>query len=201
MKCVLADAPETIGLVLTAVAGDQRIPTAPNSPIWIDLTVTNAGLLPFDGMYHDRIGYGTVATTSTVTDFVKQKCIDGCRSGAANELVLDAGKTKVFHIVLNDTLPVIKPGTLSGWIVLPLCYLPESKLVNFTLVAPFSVKIGPPLTQEELTSASNVLFEDIMAGGGDLHDQALQSLNVLPDHYAVQILARAIKKLAPWGRA
>lgn len=192
--CALADAPPSYGLTLTVSAGDRQIPPTPNSPIWIDLTVKNTGPSQFNGGDHSRDGNAAIATTSPVTDSVRKKCINGCLSGGGDQLVLDTGNTKVFHVMLNGLLPAIKPGTLSGWIVLPLL---GSKEENFTLVAPFSVKIGLAMTPEQLTDESNILIKDITTGGPDLHLEALQSIDALPDHYAVQTLATLFAKSAP----
>jgi len=196
-RCVLGDAPPTYGLTLTAVAGDQQVTPTPNSPIWIDLTVKNTGASSFDGGDHSRFGNGAIATTSPVTNAVRQRCINGCLSGGADDLVLDAGKTQVFHVMLNGLLPAIQPGISSGWIVLPLYVQGVSRWEDFTLVAPFRIKVGRALTPDELTDASNILIKNITAGGREVHFEALQSINALPDHYAVQTLATLFAKSAP----
>ena len=198
---VSANAPANHGLNLMCKVSDNHIPPAPNGPIWLDLIITNDASTSFSGQYSSIVDAGVVATTCPVTASLLQKAsYRTVEDVSAVPFTIDPGKTKVFPVLLNDLIPPVKVGSLSGSVVLPLFDEATHQDVRFVLVTPLKVQVGEPLTPNQLTAVSAQILTSVKSYNFGTRYDAVRSLGPLPEAYAVQVLVQAIKERqsSPW---
>jgi len=189
------------GLTLTCQVSSTPITPAPNSPIWLDLTVTNVTTTTFSGQYSVIVDVGAVATTSPVMASLIQKASYRTVEDVTSvPFTIDPGKTKVFPVLLNDLISPVNPGSLSGWIVLPLFDEATHQDVRFVLVTPLIVQVGEPLARNQLSTVSALILTSVESYNFGTRYDAVRSLGPLPDANAVQVLVQAIKERqsSPW---
>jgi len=189
-----ADAQASHGLSLACNVEDNQIPPSTNGPIWLTITVKAEGTSTFSGGFFDLSNWGVIATALPVTAAKMQSCLDRTKTDVLVPLfTLNAGGTKVFHVLLNDLVPVSKQGNRSGWVILPLEDMGSTRPEGFTLVAPFSVNVGPPLSHDQLSAITDQLIGPVETYNVENRQDALRSISLLPDKCAIPLLSRAIR--------
>jgi len=184
-----ADAPDhTLGL--TCTASENRAPLAPNAPIWLDVKLTNNSNTGFVGQYSSAQDYGAFAMVSKAS----RATIDNEVYRASEGLfwvpfTIGIGGNKVFRVLLSNSLHVASSGRLSACVYLPLR---ASDGKWFTLVAPLNIVIGDPLPKERLKELSDRILDSVESAVFAERLEAVQSTKVLPDEYALPILAHAL---------
>jgi len=190
---IYADAQTSHGLSLVTKFESKQIPPSTNGPIWLTLTVKAEGTSTFSGGFFDLSNWGVIGTRSPVTAAKMQLCVDRTKTDVLVPLfTLNAGETKVFHVLLNDLISVSKQGNQSGWVILPLKD-GSTQPAAFALVAPFSVNVGPPLSHDQLSTITDQLIDSVETYDFEVRQDTLRSISLLPDGAAIPLLSRAIR--------
>jgi hypothetical protein len=175
---------------------DKQISPAPNGPIWFNITVTNQANTQFTAIMPGHFNYGVTATTKRVD----QSAIDACWKpyafgGIAVRFTLDPSKEKVFHVLLNECFTTIKKGKISGSLLLPLRVSsgPAEPFIKLTLIAPFKVNVGAPLSSTQLKDLSDQIMKTAETSkNNDTCQDAMQSLWSVPDEFAMPVFNQAM---------
>jgi hypothetical protein len=193
-------APGLASLSLTCKISKSSIPPSANFPIWLDVIVTNTTDVPFKGYYSAPPGNGISATTSLTGIMVNTVHKGSILNGLCSPFTIPAGEAQHFHVLVNELLPVAHPGILSGRIIFPIDEMANPGWLGFTLVAPFTISVGPPLTQEQMQTVSKRLVADLEGNNDAARTDAEREVKVLPDAYAIPILVQVTKDIpyAPW---
>jgi len=176
---------------------DKQISPAPNGPIWFNIAVTNQTNTQFTATILGHFNYGVTATTKRVD----QSAIDACWKpyifgGIVVGFTIDPGKEKVFHVLLNECFTTIEKGKISGSLLLPL-HVSNGSVgpdIKLTLIAPFKVNVGAPLSSDQLKDLSDQIMKTAeTSNNNDICQDAMQSLWSVPDEFAIPVFNKSMK--------
>lgn len=166
-----------------------------DSPIWLDLTVTNEGPASFNGFYETINNHGASITlvkgnTAALQPVRQPLYLDVLSAG----LSLAPGQSRIFHVLLNELYTPLKPGYVKGTIAFPISTAAAERILVRSVI---SFDIGGPTTRDQLRAISTEIQSCLTVHAGKslqlgAEFEPVRSIRALPDPYALPLLQLAL---------
>jgi hypothetical protein len=193
--CFAAYGDQTVqsGFQTTVVVESSKWENAPNSPIWLDVKITNTSDSAFSGSSYTGDDVGIVGETHSPSKDDIAKCLTPRYGGGGfcDLISLKSGEAYTKRVLLNDLVRPLRPGLTSVWILFPLSPVSGPSVC---LTTKLTLQIGPVLGDQKLEDVYRAVLSSLSKGSAGAREDALREAAVLPYDYAMRALTVAVEK-------